>query len=240
VLDRLRAHLGKEPLRFEDRYRAEVMALDDEVGRIWKALERLGLRGETVVLVTADHGEVLDRRHCFFLPRLKYNTCYSHSTSPYDEVLRVPLLLAGAGVPAGKVVTQITRHVDLVPTVLTLMGVPPLPGAMGVSVLPQVRGERPDEARDVYAAGRGIYALRRGTWKIIYRDAATRDIVDGGRKRSVTMELYDLAADPAEHRNLAGTEKVRTEAMFRELLGYMAKDRVVLPPYLKKKLSESR
>lgn len=231
-LDRLVAHLGKgQPLRVEDRYRGEVMALDAQVGRIRQALRRHGLDRNTVVVVTSDHGETLDLAHCFFLPELRYNTCYGHSPSPYNEVLRVPLILRGPGIPVGREVTQLTRHLDLVPTLLELLGLPPLPGAHGRSVVPQIRGQQPDEDREVYATARGAFTLQRGRWKVLWRHPMTRERHVKGEVSQVVEELYDLETDPAEHRNVAHRHPAVLAELKAALFDRLAADRLGVPRY---------
>jgi arylsulfatase A-like enzyme len=230
-LDAIRAHLGPgAQLGFLDKYRGEVGALDRLVARLVAALEKEGLSDQTLLVITSDHGETLDKAHCFFLPKLKYNTCYGHSPSLYDEVLRVPLILVGPGLPKGRVVTQPTRLIDLGPTLLDLLGLPALPGAEGSSVAPWIRGPRPDEPRDVYAVGRGVFALRRGAWKYIWRAPLTRTRVVEGKEIRVMEELYDLESDPQEHRNIAARRPEVARELREALFALMRKDRFPVGP----------
>lgn len=229
VLEDLRGHLGPKALiTIEDKYRGEVMALDRLVARLVAALERNGLMERTLLVVTSDHGETLDRVHCFLLPKLTYNTCFGHSPSLYDEVLHVPLILVAPGLRPGRVVTQLTRHVDLAPTILELLGLPPLPGAEGRSVAPWVLGDRPEEPREVYAVGRGVFALREGGWKYLWRAPITRKRVLHGKEIHVVEELYDLREDPQEHRNLVARRPEVASRMRAALFARMKADRFEL------------
>src|SRR5207249_12152761 len=114
-----------EPYRKRYRgrpYDGEVAYADAQLGRLLDFLERQGLRGRTLVVVTSDHGEGLgehgEEEHMMFL---------------YDSTLRVPFLLSWPGVlPAGARVNGQLRSVDVLPTLLDLLGLPASP-ATGVS-----------------------------------------------------------------------------------------------------------
>jgi len=94
-------------------YAADVRAADDAVAQLVAALDQRGLTGKTVVCVTSDHGENL---------RGDPDPRWDHGVSTDEQLIRVPLVLRGPGVPAGRVDTGIARHVDLAPTLLRLAG----------------------------------------------------------------------------------------------------------------------
>ena len=101
--------------RYADRpYDGEVAWSDELVGRVDAALARLGLRGETLLVVTSDHGEGLgdhgEEVHGFFV---------------YESTLAVPLLMRGPGIPAGLRLPVTVRSVDVMPTLLDLVGATP-------------------------------------------------------------------------------------------------------------------
>jgi len=215
VLQRL---LGIEDASEADRraliatYHAQVRFVDDGVGRVLDALERCGLTESTIVVFCADHGDFagehgLTRKGGAF----------------YDALVRVPLIVAWPGVvPAGAVETSPVNLVDLVPTLLRLQGLP-VPAAMQGEPLPTVTDAPPREATfSEYGAGgppctladvdalpvpRGLEA---GQATLRWREAeGRRKMVRTRRHKFVTDplgdldELYDLDADPHEHRNLA-------------------------------------
>lgn len=227
--DKYRFLSGMKPragLSMIDKYRAEVMVLDRHVGRVLDALKKHGLADRTIVVITSDHGETLSLHHCYMLPRMGYSTCYKHSASLYEEVLRVPLIISGPSIPSGIKATQTYRHEDLAATLLDLLGLPSLPGSTGVSVLPQIQGRKPDEPRDVYAVGRGVFTLRRGRYKYVYREGRAQEIVQGQRRRVVAAELFDLERDPEEKRNLV-FKLPRVSAEMKEALKKkMEQDRI--------------
>ncbi len=231
-------------LQMMERYRAEVMNLDDHVGRILRALEKAGLSHNTYVVITSDHGEVISRQHCFFIPRLHYRTCYSHSASLYDQVLRVPLLIRGPAVRPGQRVEQWYQHVDLVPTLLDLMGLAPMSGAVGQSLAPWLRssGSAPVTPREVYAQGRWVTGLRTHRYKLILRAHPAQGLVKLGRRRQVPAELYDLEKDPDERWNLARQLPEVVARLRGRLRAHQRRDRVVelpgMPRHLRRKLHQ--
>ena len=233
---RLRRHLGLPPhrrLHSMDLYRAEVMRVDHHVGRLLSALHTLGLEKNTLVVVTADHGEILQRHHCYTIPRpgKPSTTCFSHSASLYGQTLRVPLLMRGPGVAARRRVDQVTRHLDVVPTILGRLGLPALPGAQGVDLSAYLQPGPPPQTvpRDVYAAARWSWALRRGDWKIILRERGVRTVYRRGKRLKLEQELYNCRTDPDERHNLAGRQWRRARRLARALRRLARADRVAPP-----------
>jgi arylsulfatase A-like enzyme len=145
----------------------------------------------------------------------------------YGEVTQTPLILS---VPfrlePGIVVEARSENVDLWPTVLELVGLPPLPDPDGRSLLPQIvaaAGGRSEPDGDGVAFAqidqawgqaeqrpRPMVAMNEGRWRLIYHAAAP--------KRS---ELYDKGEDPLEQRDLAGEEPERIEALSEKAGAYL-------------------
>jgi arylsulfatase A-like enzyme/predicted Zn-dependent protease len=178
-------------------YDAEIAWTDTLVGRLLDALDADGRLGRTLVAVVGDHGESLGEHreptHGFFV---------------YEATLRIPLLISGGGLPAQAVADQV-RIVDVMPTVLDLLGVPIPPAVQGRSLVPLSRGERlelPALAETWYPrfhyGWSDLASLREGRYKLI---------------RAPRPELYDLVSDPGEERDLAPSEPGRAEAMERAL-----------------------
>jgi len=116
--------------RFAGRpYDGEIAFMDSEVGRLLDALKRR--TGPIVIAAVGDHGESLgehgEEGHGVFL---------------YQATQRVPMILAGPGVPMGKTVATTVGLIDLAPTLLELVGQGPLPGADGHSLVAHLSGER--------------------------------------------------------------------------------------------------
>jgi arylsulfatase A-like enzyme len=193
------------PPQLEDaRYRAAapqayadaVAYMDYVMGGFLDALTAMGADADTLVILTADHGEEFGEHGRFF-----------HGDGLHDEVLRVPLILRlPSAVPAGGRVRQQISMVDLAPTLLALLGVP-APATDGVDVAPLLHGGQvaPHPAFTEFVAG------PRTTWSV--RTDETKLIVAPARRE---IELFDLRADPLELRNLAGTDRPE-EATLMEL-----------------------
>lgn len=134
--------------------------------------------------------------------RLKRMTNMGHGFNLSEGLVRVPLIIAGANtVPAGRVVADQVRQVDILPTLLELAGAPPPAGIAGRSLLPFLRGAehgaRP-AYMETYGFGRDPNFFMRGLrvpqWKYI----------DSPTDARVQPQLYDLVTDPAEKRNVMG------------------------------------
>lgn len=190
-------------------YYGMVSKMDELFGRVWNAIESEGLLDNTVVLFTSDHGDFAGQ----------YGLVEKWDTAMHDCILHVPLALRAPGLPAGARVTGLTEHVDVLPTLAELLGLPPNWGVHGESLLPMVRGERRKEA--VFADGGHepeMWARRpRGETldgkQKTYRDypeamARTKMVRTDRYKLVIRLaggnELYDLAEDPWELRNRWG------------------------------------
>jgi arylsulfatase A-like enzyme len=124
-------------------YTGCLRAEDDDVGFVVAALRRLGLDRRTVVVVTGDHGERMPDRTSFR---------YGRNGAWLDPAqFRVPLVIFAPHLrPASPRVPATARHVDLMPTVLDLVGVPAPPGVQGESLLPRMTGAGRARAVDVF------------------------------------------------------------------------------------------
>jgi arylsulfatase A-like enzyme len=179
----------------------KVRRTDAEIGRILESLERFGLSRSTVVIVTADHGEeLLD--HGFI-----GHASTSLAGTLFDELIHVPLVIAYPGVLAeGRTIRALVEGIDVLPTVLDLLGVAPPPVAQGRSLLPLIRGKAVPRTQRVFAetttCGRScpegqdqgrLQAVRTPTWKLIRTEDA----------RGERFTLYHVASDPKERRDAA-------------------------------------
>jgi arylsulfatase A-like enzyme/Flp pilus assembly protein TadD len=188
-------HAPPEPwaTRFAGRpYDGEIAFADAELGRLLAGIaERFG-EGGTLVVATSDHGESLGE-----------HGEQTHSFSVYDATQRVPLLMAGPGLPRGRVVTApIARLADVAPTVLALAGLPALAETDGESLLPAIEGR--DAAPRVAWVETLATQLDFGWSPLLGVRTATHKYV-----RAPRPELYDIAADPNELVNRAADEPER-------------------------------
>ncbi len=169
-------------------YYACVSYVDDHVGRIVARLDELGIRDNTVIVVTADHGDMLGERGLWY------------KMSPFEQSSRVPLIVNAPGRFAPRRVDSTVSLLDLLPTLLDLGGVDPV-ATPGSSLLPLVKSgsdgdagqDWPDEAVIEYLA-EGVtvphLTIVRGTVKLV-------------RAPGDPDQLFDVADDPDELVNLA-------------------------------------
>jgi arylsulfatase A-like enzyme len=199
---------------YGDRYECGIAYVDAQIGRLLDALARRRVLSTTAIVVAGDHGESLgehgENEHGIFL---------------YDSTLRVPLILSAPGVGPRRV-AGVASLVDVLPTVLHLLGVGVRTSLDGVSLVPALTHGRVPE-RAVY--GESMYAARFG-W------GALRMVRDGRFKYigAPTPELYDLQRDPAEQQNLAHEHLATASALERVLIrmnwdASPARDAVPLP-----------
>ena len=166
-----------------DPYTGEIHYTDRELGRVLAALDELKLLASTVVAFTADHGEGRGDHG--------ENT---HGIFVYDATTRVPLLLAGPGVPSGQRVDSLVRSVDLFPTLLELAS-RPVPGPIdGKTLRPLMRG-RSDE-RTAYLET-FVPRLNFGWSELRAERTEAFKVIQAPRP-----EAYDLLKDSGENRNL--------------------------------------
>ncbi|HEY3357425.1 MAG TPA: sulfatase [Polyangia bacterium] len=187
-------------------YLGEVAFADEQVGRIKQALVQLGLAERTVFIITADHGETIEREKYVVYPKTGRNTIWGHGSTPFDNVLRVPLVLWKPGlIPAGKKIEEQVRTLDVAPSLLELAGAPPDPRHCGRSVGNLVRGE-PDPGPRV-ALSYSFYStmVRAAGWKLLvwHGEAAATRLLQGTTRTGKMLELYHVAVDPQERDELS-------------------------------------
>jgi arylsulfatase A-like enzyme len=191
-----------------NRYDGEIRYTDDLLARLFDKLRRARLLDRTLVVVTSDHGEQFGE-----------HGLQSHSNSVYDVLLHVPMLLRAPGlVPAGLRVDQPVGLVDLVPTVLELLGLPPSPLAQGRSLVPLLHG-RPLPPRPLFAENRGtdlaVHVDDARMVKLIFRNR-------------VVQHAYLLASDPGEEHDAFA--EARPEAVADATRAFDAYCAAVPPP----------
>ncbi len=174
---------GKSGTAFE-RYLAELKLVDTQIGRLTKLIQSTPLRERALVIITADHGEAFGEHNTFH-----------HSSTIYDELVRVPLLIWRPG-QTGQTTDEPVSLIDLTPTILDLFRVPIPSYFMGQSLVPFLRGEKPTLHRPIISEARLKQSL-------VLPDGH-KVIVDN---RMNTVELYDLRTDPGETNSLADDEE---------------------------------
>ena len=195
-----------------EMYDAEIRQLDDLLGRFFVWLGEQGLSDDTVFLVTSDHGEEF-QEHGSVL----------HGTTQYQELLRIPWLMRGPGIPHGQVIDQAVHGIDITPTLLSVMGIPSSVPRDGIDVsvawkggaLPErvffgeadhnnrIDGQNRDDIKRM---------VRRGTEKLHWD------------RYSGEFELYDIASDPGEQHDLWPGDAKEVKGLQRELERFLTSE----------------
>lgn len=189
-----------EPFRTtygDDLYAGEIAFADAQIGRLLDVLDRRRLLDRTAVVVAGDHGESLNE-----------HGESGHGIFIYQSVMRVPLIVRVAGVSPRRV-PEVTRLVDVMPTVLELVAAPTT-ATDGVSLVAAMTGAA--RSLDLEAYSESLYPERLG-WSPLrsLRDGRFK-LIDAPRP-----ELYDLQTDPAEQYNIH-TERPAIAAMMSRRL----------------------
>ena len=190
-------------------YIAMAQILDDKVGQVLRALDESGLRDNTLVIYTTDHG--------IAFPGMKCNLT--------DAGIGVALIMQGAGLfSGGRVVDAMVSHIDIFPTLCDLLDIESPPWLQGHSILPLLRGDAESIRDEVFAevtyhaAYEPKRAVRTERYKYIRRydkrESPVLSNIDDGLAKSELLEagyaeqapapeqLYDALLDPAEKINL--------------------------------------
>src|SRR5262249_19780663 len=197
-------------------YNGEIAFADTQVGRVVQKLQDLGLYDRTVIMIMGDHGESLgdhgESAHGFFV----YN-----STTHVPFAIRAPFTST-----LHRTVADPVRSVDVMPTALDLLGIPPPAGISGVSLAPLMTGARPGLGLDAYSEA--MYPLHHYGWSDLHALRSGRfKVIDAPRP-----EFYDEDRDPQETTNLYESRRTAADRMIGELRaleGRFAKTEAAIP-----------
>ncbi len=195
-------------LHVEDLYNREVEYTDRQIGRLLDRVRELGLLENTMIIFTSDHGEEFWEHHDV-----------SHGHTFFTEVVRVPLVIRlpdGYAVANRQIDSQV-RLVDVAPTILDFLGLPPLELAEGQSLLPLIRGEEEPLDRPAFYESMIYYRDLKG-----YCDGQFKYVLDEDTGED---QLYDLASDPQEQINIADLDPERRLAMKSVLMDHLSRQR---------------
>ncbi len=199
-----------DQLYADDLYDGEIAYSDDSLGRLLDHLRGLGVLDRTLVILTADHGEGLNEH--------REST---HSMLLYDSTLHVPLILRPPDYPyGGRVVDEFVGTVDIVPTVLDLLGVSSDLEFQGRSLEPWF------SARSLEAVGpsspRSLYSETLSP-RLSHRWGELRALIDRPYKfvHGPRPELFDLEKDPRELHNLIDEQAALARELENRLVRFL-------------------
>lgn len=193
------------------RYDSEVWFTDLQIGKILDYAKTQPWWERTAVIISADHGEAFGE-----------HGMYKHAFELWEVLTRVPLLVRAPGAKPARISAART-HIDIAPTVLELMQVPPPAGLQGQSLAPEIYGEKPAESREPIILELAEDSNNPARRAIVVGDRKLI-VFDGGRKA-----LFDLKNDPGELVDLAKKEPEEVAKLSAELDAYFAKLPVVMP-----------
>src|SRR5437899_2661376 len=176
-------------------YDGEIAFVDRQFARLIHALDARNETARTLILVTADHGESLGEHgegtHGIFL---------------YDATIRVPWVMAGPQVPAGRVSRTVARSIDVLPTLADYAGLPVRRDVDGRSLRAAADGR---EMSDVASYAESLYPELELGWASLYawRTAGSKFI------RAPHPEVYDLENDASETKNRVAEERARADVL---------------------------
>ena len=176
-------------------YLACVSFVDHQIGELLEALDNSAYADNTIIVLWSDHGYRLGEKGTFAKHCL------------WEEATHAPLLMAGPGVPAGKVVNEPVELLSIYPTLLELSGLPPYTRNEGRSLVPLMQGENSDSA---------WYALT--TYGMNNHGVRTKDF-RYIRYEDGSEELYDHTIDPQEWNNVAQDVKYQSDK--KQLKAYL-------------------
>ncbi len=178
-------------------YYGMITHMDAQIGHLLKSLEETGHDKDTVIVFTSDHGLALGRHGLFGKQNL------------YEHSMRPPLVIAGPGIPENKGSDAFVYLFDLFPTICDLTGTPIPDTVEGKSLVPIMQGKT-DKVRDaIFLAYKDVQrAVRSDRWKLIRYTQINKS------------QLFDLANDPDEIKNLADDPKYADKV--KEMLALLA------------------
>jgi arylsulfatase A-like enzyme len=182
------------------QYDGEISYVDHYIGKLMNKLDALNLTNNTLIIITADHGEGLGEHNLYF----------THDIFLYDFLIKVPLIIKcpQCGLKA-KVVNAQVRSIDIMPTILDILGIKINHSVDGVSLLPLIKGA--NISLEAYSQTGLIRSIRTNEWKYIHNFGNN------------SGELYNLKKDPKETKNVVNEEPEIAENLKLKLSRWMSK-----------------
>jgi len=193
------------------KYDGAIRFVDEQIGILLEKIESLGLSQNTLIIISADHGEGLG----------EHNHYFSHG-GVNEEVIKVPLIMKyGKFLSCGKIISQQVGLIDIMPTILSLAKIKPNFKMEGQSILPVIFGKK-DSREYIFSEfcdkAVCIHSIRSNEWKLIHN--ITKD----------NYLLYNLKNDPLEHLDLQNKERLIFNDLKVKLKSWTNRPRLKINP----------
>jgi arylsulfatase A-like enzyme len=170
---------------YEHRYDGEISYTDHHISHMLTSLEKRGMLKDTVIIISSDHGEGLNRK--------KDHGSLLHSANLFDELLHVPLIIAGPGIKPRRVKTVVST-LDIPSTMMDLAGLKKSPAHRGMSLVPYLKGQSPPHPPVFFEKHRR-------------QDTPLKGMLDWphkviGNMKWKTVRVFNLETDPNERKPL--------------------------------------
>jgi arylsulfatase A-like enzyme len=195
-----------EKYYLKELYKAEVASVDERVGYILKALDHRNLLDKTIIVFTSDHGEAFGE--------MKQ---WGHGTNFSECLVHVPLIFMGPGIPVGKIEEDIVSHLDLMPTLKTLLGIRYDENMQGKGYASLLHGETIPTRTPYFDRN------RQPSPRVSFGDVDGL-LMDGHKltvkrkKDTVSFKLFNLTDDPEELNNLAKGKFKIVQKMLKKIM----------------------
>lgn len=197
----------------EQKYDYEIAFVDQFIGRVLEAIDKAGLRDRAMLVVMSDHGEA------FGAHRVAGQKMFFHGQTLYDELLRVPIMVRLPGVKPSAV-DEPVGLIDVAPTVLDALGLAVPDGMTGRSVVPRLLGQ-PLPPRPLFAQLLPAPSWNHKWMAMVSADGKYKLIY---RVSDHAFELYDLATDPTEQKNIYDSQRELASRLRGELTRWIEVD----------------
>ncbi|MBW2976271.1 sulfatase-like hydrolase/transferase [Candidatus Woesearchaeota archaeon] len=198
-------------------YDGLIRFIDRQIGDLIRFLEEMNLKDKTLIVITADHGESLG----------EHNLHFQHTVCLYEEGIRIPLIISSPDIKQPKKIETQVQSIDIMPTILDILGITLIETIDGKSLIPLVNGGGDNrkylfgengellfkQNNRIFIPGiKGKWRMiRTNEWKLIYIPHPEKDI----------YELYNLKNDPKEKINLVDREAEIARMLKEELFKWM-------------------
>jgi len=189
------------PDYYVSQYDGAIRTIDTYIGMLINRLKMLKIYNRTLIIISADHGEMLGEHGYFF----------HHGCFLYEELIRIPLIINFPNLTHKIINTQINAHLDIAPTILDILKIRKAKTMIGSSLLPLILGKNRYPHKYVFVdEGVTKKCVRTDEWKLIYTNRSDKE----------EYELYNLKGDPQELNNLVSAEKEKFGFLKQKLDDY--------------------